>query len=86
MIVIEILSSAECENCSIAKRVIEEMVKGMEDVEVREINIIKNPEYAAKYQVMVTPAIVINDKLEFSGVPDEKKLLERLEEIRREDG
>ncbi len=50
-------------------------------LEVREWNLIEHPELAPRYGVMATPAIIINGRLEFSGVPKERAFLERLEAI-----
>lgn len=62
-----------------------ELVRRMEEhyqgIQVREINLVEHPEVAVKYGVMATPALVINGRLEFTGVPKEKKLKERLEAL-----
>lgn len=55
-------------------------------LEVRERNLAEHPELGPRYGVMATPAIVINGRLEFGGVPREKAFLERLEAIVRTDG
>lgn len=49
------------------------------DLEVREWDLMEHPELGPRYGVMAAPAIVINGRLEFSGVPKEQVLLERLE-------
>lgn len=51
------------------------------DLEVREWDLVEHPDLAPRYGVMATPAIVINGRLEFSGVPKERAFLERLEAI-----
>ncbi len=38
----------------------------------------ERPDVAVKYRVMATPAIAINGKLEFVGVPGEEALRARL--------
>ncbi len=48
------------------------------DLQVEEIDVAANPAVAVKYRVMSTPAIAINGKLEFTGVPGEEALLARL--------
>ena len=48
------------------------------DIQVEEINVAANPAVAVKYRVMSMPAIAINGKLEFTGVPREEALLARL--------
>ena len=42
------------------------------------MDIAEHPEVAVRYRVMSTPAIAINGKLEFLGVPGEGALLARL--------
>lgn len=49
------------------------------ELEVREWNLVEHPELGPRYGVMATPAIVINGRLEFRGVPREQTFLERLE-------
>lgn len=48
------------------------------DLQVEEIDVAANPAIAVRYRVMSTPAIAINGKLEFTGVPREEALLARL--------
>ena len=48
------------------------------DIRWTEIDITEHPEVAVKYRVMSTPAIAINGKLEFMGVPKEEELRRRL--------
>jgi protein-disulfide isomerase len=49
------------------------------DVHVEEVDVAANPAVAVKYRVMSTPAIAINGKLEFTGVPREEALAARLQ-------
>ena len=46
-----------------------------------EVDITQHPEIAVKYQIMATPAIAINGRLEFMGVPKEGVLRNRIAEI-----
>jgi len=48
-------------------------------VQVEEIDVSANPAVAVKYGVMSTPALAINGRLEFTGIPREDALLSRLE-------
>ncbi len=48
------------------------------EVYVEEIDVAAHPAVAVKYRVMATPALAINGKLEFTGVPGEEALLARL--------
>lgn len=56
------------------------------DLEVREWNLAEHPELGPRYGVMATPAVVINGRLEFRGVPKEQALLDRLEAARKRAG
>jgi hypothetical protein len=47
-------------------------------LQIEEINVAVHPEVAVKYGVMSAPAIAINGRLEFVGVPREEALLGRL--------
>lgn len=56
-----------------------EKVKGqVPEIHVEEIDVAANPAVAIRYRVMSTPAMAINGKLEFTGVPREDALLARL--------
>lgn len=51
------------------------------ELEVREWNLVEHPELGPRYGVMATPAIVINGRLEFRGVPREDVVMEHLERL-----
>jgi hypothetical protein len=51
-----------------------------------EVDITQQPEIAVKYRVMATPAIAINGRLEFTGVPKEGVLRNRIAEIMIREG
>lgn len=51
------------------------------EVRLVEVDITQHPEIAVKYRIMATPAIAINGKLEFTGVPKEGVLRNRIAEI-----
>ena len=55
-------------------------------LEVREWNLAEHPELGPRYGVMATPAIVVNERLEFRSVPKEQAFLERLAAIATNDG
>jgi hypothetical protein len=55
------------------------------ELEVHERNLAEHPDLGPRYGVMATPAIVINGRLEFSRVPDEKKFFARLAALARDD-
>ncbi len=57
---------------------IEKTKAQLPDIHVDEIDLAANPAVGVKYRVMSTPAIAINGRLEFTGVPREDALLARL--------
>lgn len=69
MVRVEILTSPGCGSCAKVEKMLDEM-----KVRYKVIDITKNPKILEKYQVMTAPGIVINGKLEFSGVPSKREL------------
>ena len=70
---IEILTTPSCGNCKIVEKMLDDM-KISYDV----IDVTVKPEYLEKYPIFTVPGIVINDKLEFTGIPKKQVLLEKL--------
>ena len=56
------------------------------ELEIHEWNLAEHPELGPRYGVMATPAIVVNERLEFRSVPKEQAFLERLAAIATNDG
>jgi len=57
---------------------IEKVKVEIPEIRLVEIDITQNPEIAIQYRIMATPAIAINGKLEFMGVPKEEALRGRI--------
>ncbi len=57
---------------------IEKAKSQLPDIQVDEIDVAAHPAVAVKYGVMATPALAINGRLEFTGIPREDALLARL--------
>ncbi len=74
---VTILSTPGCAPCATAKKMLARIVERM-PIEVEEINVMGRPDLLEKYMFTAMPGIVIDGKLEFSGLPDEKELRERL--------
>jgi len=76
---VQILKTPTCASCARATRLIKE-IKEEENLkfEIEEIDITEHPEMLQKYQIMASPGIVIDGILEFTGMPSEKKLREKL--------
>ena len=70
---VEILTTPGCSNCSVLEKLLDEL-----NVKYNLIDVTEKPEYLEKYPVFTAPAIVINNNLEFTGIPKKKDLLEKL--------
>ena len=55
-------------------KLIEEAKAEIPDLHFEEVDITEHPDVAVKYRVMATPAIAINGRLAFTGVPCEADL------------
>ncbi len=73
MLKVQILTTPNCTSCAVVERMLDKM-----GVKYELIDITKNPEVLQKYPIMAAPGVVINDKLEFVGVPSEKELAKKL--------
>jgi len=78
MVKIEVFTSPMCPHCPGAKRVVEEVAGEVEGVEVEHVNVMENPEKAAKYGIMAVPTIVIDGEVKFVGAPTKEALKEEL--------
>ncbi|MCS3900710.1 MJ0307 family thioredoxin [Methanococcus voltae] len=85
MVKVEVFSSPSCPHCPAAKRVVEQVVKEMSDIEVIHINVMEHPEKAIELGIMAVPAIAIDGDVVFVGAPAEEdfknKLLEKINAI-----
>ena len=70
---IEILTTPSCGNCQVVEKRLEEMKISYDVIDVTE-----NPEYLEKYPIFTAPGIVIDNKLEFTGIPKKQELLKKL--------
>ena len=57
---------------------IERLKAELPRIQLVEVDITQHPEVAVQYRIMATPAIAINGKLEFIGVPKEEALRDRI--------
>lgn len=76
---VQILKTPGCSSCAQATTLIKK-IKEEEKLKfsIEELDITQHPELLQKYQIMVSPGIVIDGKLEFTGVPSKEKLREKL--------
>lgn len=70
---VEILTTPDCSNCKVVERYLDEL-----GVSYKTIDVTENPQLLQKYPIFTAPGIVINDKLEFTGIPSKKELAEKI--------
>ncbi len=72
---VEVLTTPGCTNCNVVEKRLEKL-----GVKYDLIDVTEKPEYLEKYPIFTAPGLVINEKLEFTGIPKieelEKKLFE----------
>lgn len=66
---VEILTTPGCSNCSIVEKMLDDL-----GVKYEVIDVTEKPEYLKKYPIYTAPGIVIDGKLEFTGIPKKEKL------------
>jgi len=76
---VQILRTQGCASCAQAT-VLVNKIKQEETLtfQIEEIDITEHPELLQKYQIMTSPGIVIDGELAFTGMPNTRKLRERL--------
>jgi len=70
---IQILTTPGCSNCSVVEKMLDEM-----NIAYEVIDITEKPEYLEKYPIYTAPGVVIDEKLEFTGVPKKQELIQKL--------
>ena len=70
---VEILITPACSNCNIVEKMFDEL-----GVLYTTIDVTEKPEYLQKYPIFTAPGIIIDDKLEFIGIPTKKELIKKL--------
>lgn len=70
---VEILTTPDCANCSVLEKMLNDIGVSYEKIDVTE-----KPEYLQKYPIYTAPGLVLNGKLEFTGIPKKEQLVEKL--------
>ncbi len=70
---VEVLTTPGCLNCSVLEKMLDEMNMSYNIIDVTE-----KPEYLEKYPIFTAPGVVIDDKLEFIGIPKIDELKKKL--------
>jgi small redox-active disulfide protein 1 len=87
MVVINVLKTKMCPHCPRASELAKKVAQRIGNGTIVKETFLDTPEgntIAMKYRVMTVPAIVIQDKLKFMGMPSEDALLKAVQaEMRR---
>jgi len=77
-----ILTAPGCTTCGKAiatvEKIVEQNRQEFPGLKYRTVDVAQSPEIGTRYGILSTPAIIINDKLAFRGVPKEKALRKKL--------
>ena len=74
---VEVLTTPGCSNCNVLEKMLDSLGVKYDLVDVTE-----KPEYLKKYPIYTAPGLVINDKLEFTGIPKNEELEKKLSKNR----
>ena len=66
---VEILTTPDCSNC----KELEKMLNNLE-ISYNLIDVTEKPEYLEKYPIFTAPGLVIDGKLQFTGIPKKENL------------
>ena len=83
-IMIEIITSHGCAKCQKTNELVRNMLNDAQDIEIKERSIVEHPDIAVEYGIVTTPALIINHKLVFTGVPDQVELKKVIDKHRSE--
>ena len=84
---IEVFTAPGCGKCGKAKDILKKLVEdmGADRFDWREVNILKEMDYAIELGVLSTPAIAINGELTFTALPSVKQLQAKLQSCQAEE-
>jgi len=80
--VVQVFSTPDCVSCARAKKLLDKIIGDYPGVTVEVVNILEAQAEVVKYGIMSSPTIVINGKVEYTGVPSEKNLRKILEKLK----
>ncbi len=70
---VEVLTTPGCLNCNVLEQMLEKLGVTYDLIDVTE-----KPEYLEKYSIFTAPGLVIDEKLEFIGIPKMDELEKKL--------
>ena len=66
---VEVLTTPGCSNCKVLEKMLNEIAIPYDLIDVTE-----KPEYLEKYPIFTAPGLVIDGKLQFTGIPKKENL------------
>ncbi len=66
---VEVLTTPDCSNCKVLEKILDELGISYDLIDVTD-----KPEYLEKYPIFTAPGLVIDGKLEFTGIPKKEDL------------
>ncbi len=72
---IQVLTTPGCSNCNVLEKMLEKL-----GVKYDLIDVTEKPEYLKRYPIFTAPGLVINEKLEFTGIPKYDELERKISE------
>ena len=64
-----VLTTPGCSNCNALEKMLDKL-----GIKYDVIDVTEKPEYLEKYPIFMAPGLVINGKLEFTGIPKKEDL------------
>jgi len=61
---VEVLTTPDCSNCKVLEKMLDKLGISYDLIDVTE-----KPEYLERYPIFTAPGLVIDGKLEFTGIP-----------------
>ncbi|MBS3922703.1 MAG: thioredoxin family protein [Nitrosarchaeum sp.] len=72
-----VLTTPGCSNCNILEKMLDKL-----GIKYDLIDVTEKPEYLEKYPIFMAPGLVINGKLEFTGIPKKEDLEKKFSKTR----
>ncbi len=69
MMKVEVLTTPDCSNCKVLEKMLDNLGISYDLIDVTE-----KSEYLEKYPIFTAPGLVIDRKLEFTGIPKKEDL------------
>ncbi len=66
---VEVLTTPDCSNCKVLEKMLDKLGISYDLIDVTE-----KSEYLEKYPIFTAPGLVIDGKLEFTGIPKKEDL------------